>query len=154
MTDLKTCASCGVSRSISEFALRSHRASLDNRCRACRAAYQKEHYERNRNVYVARSRRRRVRIRRERFLWLLDHLAAHPCVDCGESDPRVLEFDHLSDKSFSIGTWFSQRNWDALLREIQKCDVVCANCHSRRTSERRRTLRYRLSREPMQTLLF
>ena len=60
----------------------------------------------------------------------------HPCVDCGETDPIVLEFDHLGDKSFCIGTGFRDRNWQSVLDEIAKCDVVCANCHRRRTARR------------------
>lgn len=69
-----------------------------------------------------------------------EYLLEHPCVDCGEGDPVVLEFDHLPEfeKSREIGrmigsgTW----SWKAIEKEIQKCEVVCANCHKRRTSRR------------------
>ena len=60
---------------------------------------------------------------------------SHPCVDCGESDPTVLQFDHLPEyeKSFNVGhlrpTWALSRIW----WEIRKCGVVCGNCHLRRT---------------------
>jgi hypothetical protein len=57
----------------------------------------------------------------------------HPCVDCGETDPLVLEFDHLADKRFNIAKGMRDRSWQAVLDEIAKCDVVCANCHRRRT---------------------
>ena len=60
----------------------------------------------------------------------------HPCVDCGETDPVVLEFDHLRDKKFGIATGIRNRNWQDVLDEIAKCDVVCANCHRRRTTKR------------------
>ncbi len=78
----------------------------------------------------------------ERIAYLLDFFQANPCVDCGERDPLVLEFDHLGDdKSFNIAKGIRDRSWQALLDEIAKCEVVCANCHRRRTVERRGTVR-------------
>lgn len=67
---------------------------------------------------------------------LLDYLREHPCVDCGESDPVVLEFDHLFEKSFTIADGLKSRSWEAVMAEIQKCEVVCVNCHRRRTAAR------------------
>lgn len=68
------------------------------------------------------------------------YLKEHPCVDCGEGDLRVLTFDHLPefDKKFDIGRAVSgsTRAWDSILKEIEKCEVVCANCHMKRTGER------------------
>jgi hypothetical protein len=65
---------------------------------------------------------------------LIEFFRTHPCVDCGETDPLVLEFDHLGDKRFTISHNFSGRNWQSILKEMEKCDVVCANCHRRRTA--------------------
>ncbi len=58
------------------------------------------------------------------------------CVDCGESDPVCLEFDHTdpSTKEFNIGDSYSKAE-DKVLREIQKCEIVCANCHRKRTAQ-------------------
>jgi hypothetical protein len=65
----------------------------------------------------------------------------HPCVDCGESDFRVLQFDHRDPlkKLFAIG---QGDRWPlaALVAEIAKCDIRCANCHSRRTFEEKHWL--------------
>lgn len=68
--------------------------------------------------------------------YIMGYLASHPCVDCGEDDPIVLEFDHRdrSTKSRNVSEliqWGSSRK--KLDAEIAKCDVVCANCHRRRT---------------------
>ena len=68
-------------------------------------------------------------------------------MDCGESDPLVLEFDHLRDKSFAISRGWADRGWESILREIEKCEVVCANCHRRRTLTRRGALRVTLQTE-------
>lgn len=72
----------------------------------------------------------------ERIHFLVTYLREHPCVDCGETDPVVLEFDHLRDKKFAISKGLQDRNWQDVLDEIAKCDVVCANCHRRRTAKR------------------
>jgi hypothetical protein len=61
-----------------------------------------------------------------------EHYRAHR----GETDPVVLEFDHLRDKKFTISKGIRDRNWQSVLDEIAKCEVVCANCHRRRTARR------------------
>ncbi len=70
------------------------------------------------------------------MVMLVEYLRTHPCVDCGEDDVLVLEFDHLEDKLFSIARGFRDRPLQALLDEMAKCEVVCANCHRRRTAAR------------------
>jgi hypothetical protein len=133
----RTCGRCDQVKDISEFAWRRKgRSQYDNYCRPCRAAYGREHYEKHRARYIAQAGRRNAMQGARRFEYLVGYLGDHPCVDCGESDPVVLEFDHLGDKSFTIGKQFRYMNWEKVLDEMAKCDVVCANCHRRRTAER------------------
>ena len=66
---------------------------------------------------------------------LIGFLRAHPCLDCGETDPLVLEFDHKKDKCFEIARGVREKSWEQILSEIEKCEVVCANCHRRRTAK-------------------
>ena len=113
----------------------------DSLCRACRSAYGKEHYAANRERYIAQSRERKQALALERTRYLLTFFRDHPCVDCGEADPVVLEFDHLGDKLFDIGQALPYRRWQTILDEIAKCEVVCANCHRRRTARRKGSLR-------------
>ena len=68
--------------------------------------------------------------------YLIEFFRNHPSVDCAESDPVVLGFDHFSDKPFNIGSGLPYRNWQSILEEIAKCEVTCANCHRRRTARR------------------
>jgi hypothetical protein len=100
------------------------------------AEYNRAHYLANRKLYIGRARARAKVVRRERVAYLVEYLRAHPCVDCGEGDPLVLEFDHLRDKAFNISEGLVDRGWQAVLAEIAKCEVVCANCHRRRTAQR------------------
>ena len=60
--------------------------------------------------------------------YIIVYLAEHPCVDCGNTDLRVLEFDHEEKKSFNIGRGNSQ-TLKRVKEEIEKCKVRCANCH-------------------------
>jgi hypothetical protein len=65
-----------------------------------------------------------------------EYLLSHPCVDCGESDPLVLEFDHRSGKRAAISDLMrNHASWQVISAEIAKCDVRCANCHKRRTAQ-------------------
>lgn len=68
---------------------------------------------------------------------VFEYLATHHCVDCGEADPIVLEFDHRdrTSKVSEVGTMIAHgKKWEAIVEEISKCDVRCANCHRRRTA--------------------
>jgi hypothetical protein len=59
------------------------------------------------------------------------------CVDCGESNHIVLDFDHLRDKKYNISRMIHDGfSWSAIKKEIAKCEVVCANCHRIRTHNR------------------
>ena len=63
------------------------------------------------------------------------YLAQHPCVDCGEGDPIVLEFDHVRDaKIDSVSALVANPTaLNTVVAEIEKCEVRCANCHRRKT---------------------
>jgi hypothetical protein len=80
-----------------------------------------------------RERQQRVEsIRRRVWQYMLEHA----CVDCGEDDPRVLDFDHLRDKTMEIGALVrSGYSWKRIAQEITKCEIRCANCHRRRTAK-------------------
>ncbi len=60
-----------------------------------------------------------------------------PCSDCGERYPHyVMDFDHLGDKKDDVSQIANHGSWKQLKAEITKCEVVCANCHRKRTFER------------------
>jgi hypothetical protein len=100
------------------------------------AEYNRAHYLANRDLYIRRARKRAIAVTRERIALLIDYFRTHPCVDCRETDPLVLEFDHLADKAFTISEGLRDRSWTAIVEEMAKCEVVCANCHRRRTAQR------------------
>jgi len=96
----------------------------------------KDFYERN------ESRRERIRqtcakARLAARDYVLNYLATHPCVDCGETDIVVLDFDHRGGKERHV-TDMARAGFSiaAIQREIDKCEVRCANCHRRITAKR------------------
>lgn len=102
-------------------------------CRPCFREYFRKRGELHLRQSGDAKRRRRDEARR----FVLEYLTAHPCVDCGESDPVVLEFDHLGEKRGHVGTLVVEAlGVKALREELSVCDVVCVNCHRRRTAER------------------
>ena len=146
MFERRRCGRCGEEKPVDDFNWRrKERGQRDNLCRPCRKAYHREHYLANKKTYVDQARTRKQTLARERTGFLLEYFVEHPCVDCGETDPVVLEFDHLRDKAFDIGQALPYRAWATILEEIAKCEVVCANCHRRRTARRAGTVRMRLS---------
>lgn len=78
--------------------------------------------------------------RRLRNRALINALRTKPCLDCKNTFPfYVMQFDHLPqyEKLFCIAVAHDYGT-DTLLREIAKCEVICANCHAIRTYERSR----------------
>jgi transposase-like protein len=102
-------------------------------CRSCFALYFRARGDLHRRQSYAAKLARAQALRE----YILDHLRRTPCVECGERDPVVLEFDHIGEKVASISRLLSdaapRRVIDA---EIARCEVVCANCHRRRTALR------------------
>ena len=98
-------------------------------------AYQRLHYERNKELYKKRAVASRAQQRREQRLLIRRYLESHPCVDCGNPDIRVLQFDHIErgPDVRRISSLIGTRN--QLLAELEKCEVRCANCHMIRTGE-------------------
>jgi hypothetical protein len=134
---VKRCSVCGETKPVDDFMWsKKSQGKRDCYCRPCRAEYKQAHYAANKARYIANAKARNAKLAVERVGWLLDYFASHPCVDCGEGDPMVLEFDHLRDKAFDVGVGILNKNWDVVLAEIAKCEVVCANCHRRRTAKR------------------
>lgn len=112
--------------------------------------YQREWRRRNPLVQQAIERRRNVKHkttrnhysrsylkRRKEFLRALK--GDRGCCQCGEKDPRVLEFHHRDpqQKKFCVNAGTVSEKWADVMDELAKCDVLCANCHARHHAELR-----------------
>jgi len=107
------------------------------KCQSCNREYQAAWWKDNKVTQQQRVSANTIRYRRENAQLIWDYKSTHPCIDCGETDPIVLDFDHLdsTEKSFGIPVGVNKAFSKArLMREIEKCVVRCANCHRRRTA--------------------
>jgi L-lysine 2,3-aminomutase len=77
--------------------------------------------------------------RRQAKLAIYREAKSQPCMDCGNRyHPECMDFDHLRDKSDNVSVMvYRDYSVAALLAEIEKCELVCANCHRTRTRIRR-----------------
>lgn len=142
---LKRCSTCRELKPLSEFHRdRSRRDGRQNNCRPCNIEINKRWYRDHPEARPERMDGYAKRRRRKNEERILEYLRAHPCVDCGERDPVVLEFDHLRDKIANVSAMHGSPWWK-ILAEIAKCEVVCANCHRRRTMARIGGFRYLVS---------
>lgn len=144
MPEMKECCTCHVLLPVSEFNRRAKASDgLQSRCRACA----REWYVNNRAEHGRSTRERSQAVRTELAMKINQYLLSNPCVDCGETDIRCLDFDHREPAmkvSAVCRMVANQKPWPVILSEIAKCDVRCANCHRRRTAEQFNTIRHRI----------
>lgn len=133
----RVCARCHSEKPVEAFPIKDKaRGTRRSYCLPCRSDYGKQHYQANKPYYLAKNVRARVEHRKTNRDIAYEYLVTHPCVDCGEADPVVLDFDHIdpTTKLFCVGTMLSREATPAIVREMAKCVVRCANCHRMRTA--------------------
>jgi hypothetical protein len=123
-----------------------HNEEFQKRCRKCNLEYQKKWYSENKQTQIDRSKGTKQKQQKHLRDILCEYLRKNPCVDCGETDPIVLDFDHAdpSTKTFTISQIYGRGlSASALIEEISKCEVRCSNCHRRRTAKQFNQWRHR-----------
>jgi hypothetical protein len=133
----KLCCRCGKLKELTEFTFKNVTTGLRHGyCRGCHKAWNRADYERNRATYIANAKRNTAAYTAENLRRIVHYLQHHPCVDCGETDLLVLEFDHRdrSTKRMPVSMMVRDYAWPQIALEIEKCDVRCANDHRRRTA--------------------
>ena len=101
--------------------------------------YQRTWYARNKQLQISRVSVSRVK-RRDRLAQWINEFKRRPCADCGgEFPPYLMDFDHVSGEKLDdiCGMRMRTVSREAIRVEIEKCEVVCANCHRARTHLRR-----------------
>jgi hypothetical protein len=124
------CPLCKEPRQLEDFAWRNKSKGIRAReCKICHNTFRKRCYDKNRVSEIARSSARK----RDLANWILQLKSSMSCSKCPENHPATLQFHHCSgDKELNISAAYS-RGWskDRILREIAKCEVLCANCHAK-----------------------
>lgn len=131
---MKKCTKCLIKKSDDSFSWKvKSKGRRSPVCKVCHKDYRDKHYLDNKDYYVDRAKEWKEKERVRFYSWL----KTQHCLDCGNSDFRVLDFDHINDdKSFNIAEKVGNVTLETLMIEINKCEIVCANCHRIRTAER------------------
>ena len=131
------CTKCFLQKPVEEFPWKYK--SLGKRHTVCKDCYKKrssDSYQHNKQRQLDNVRRNNQNYRAQARQYVLAFLLTHPCSKCGESDPRVLEFHHEGEKSNEVSRLIGRgASLDGLVAEIEKCIVLCANCHRKLTSD-------------------
>jgi hypothetical protein len=133
---MKQCTKCGLSKPLSDYHL--DKRKKDGRYSACKAchyiAYKKWHTTVSPEIHLAYA----TNWRYKRRLRAIEYLG-NKCLDCGYSkNPDGLEFDHIQPRNGRISLLAMNRSWESLVKELNKCELVCGTCHNIRTARRRR----------------
>src|SRR5258708_2421712 len=135
----KICPKCKRKLPESEFNWKVEGIRLAVHCKDCSRRYVREHYKNNLKYYLDKAHKRNKEQTIIRHKYIGDYLSTHSCVDCGEKDILVLEFDHKDRKEKEIGISNTIRQGYSikrLIKEISKCEVRCFNCHQRKTTKK------------------
>ncbi len=91
----------------------------------------KRYYYRNREAMIRRTNKRSSDIRK----WWKKYKSTLQCTECGENHPACIEFHHKdsADKDMDLSTGVTKRHWGRkrIMKEIEKCDILCSNCHAK-----------------------
>lgn len=141
---MKTCSKCGTPKTEKEYGL-VHPARMDGKLRPdCKACVRKRTgvwYLANKKQHKARMKIVGERAIKAAKKYAREYLLTHPCVDCGETDILVLDFDHVRETKVCDVSKMVNRGYRIwrIEKEIAKCEVRCANDHRRATAKRRET---------------
>ena len=133
MNDTKKCSVCQAKKDKSCFAFKSKKlGKLQSRCRECQSEYHREHYLSKKKYY---SNKRRLNNQKYRSLgkkFIDAYKASKGCKYCNEKTPCCLDLHHLDPKKKDSNVSQMKghaRNIPTIKKEIEKCIVVCSNCH-------------------------
>lgn len=133
---MKICTHCKNPKHDDEFAWKNKsKGTKQTHCKECQKLVSQKWYIENQRKH-SESVKKNTKLYRKRnrdHIW--NYLNTHQCIQCGEADPIVLEFDHREPehKKCHIHELLSS-SLEVLNEEISKCDIRCANCHRRRTA--------------------
>ena len=124
---MKTCSKCNENKALTEFYKNSKnkKTGLSTWCKECQKADKKIDYQNNRDRYLNTV--------FENSRWFYELKIGLKCSKCGFDHPAALDFHHVdpNEKEFNISLSKSayKNNKEGLLKEIEKCIVLCSNCH-------------------------
>lgn len=132
----KVCTWCGLTKSLDEFHWRDKGKGIrQSCCKPCRKGIDAERWRAGKKTGTSKEARDSRKAVVRDYVWAC--LVESGCTDCGEQNPVVLEFDHIREKSGTVSKMMADSvGLELIKQEIEKCEVVCKNCHAKRTARR------------------
>lgn len=133
----KICALCGTTKNLEEFNFK-RKVKKQPYCRACQSNKSKAFYNNNQQKSITRTRANRFKNFKAVENLILD-LKSKPCLDCGGTFAAVsMDFDHVRGVKVLSISYMARFGYSVanIIKEMDKCEVVCANCHRVRTRDR------------------
>lgn len=121
---MKVCSKCKQEKELSEF--NKHKYGVTSWCKMCVRERSRKYYEKNSQKIQEKLKVKRV----ENKNWIQQFKIS--CSKCGENHISCLEFHHLEpkQKEFGISRMISSfKNKNKIFKELEKCVVLCSNCH-------------------------
>jgi hypothetical protein len=135
----RVCQTCGHLQSIGNFRNKNSR-----QCKSCVNARSSTYRTKNPEAYKIA-----VRKNKNKLLNQIAEYKKGPCIDCGFVGHHTqMEFDHRdgADKTMSVSQLLSRHaSIERVIEEVQKCDLICSNCHRLRTIIERKQHRQTVS---------
>lgn len=144
---MKTCSKCNVEKDFSDFRTnKTKKDGFQHYCKVCDKEAQRNWYQKNKQRLIAKAKIKNISFRENIQKYLLEILNKSSCIKCGETDILVLEFDHLHSKEFDISQSANKyKSFSEIEQEIKKCQILCANCHRKKTHEQFDTYKWKYS---------
>jgi CRISPR/Cas system-associated protein Cas10 (large subunit of type III CRISPR-Cas system) len=134
---MKTCSVCKEKKDLTNYNKSNKcKDGLQTFCKECSRAKSRSSYRKNHdaNLKVVTLKKNRIKERNRKYIY--DLLIKSKCIDCGFTDPRALEFDHVrGEKIMELSKMVANgSSLSRIQKEIDKCEIRCANCHRIRTA--------------------
>ena len=126
----KTCGICKEEKDISAFSKANNKkCGYQSKCKECQKEYHKGHYLRNKDKYIEKAKVRRLELSE----WWRSYKSTLTCNRCPESHVACLHFHHTdpSEKEGNISSKLNHWSKERIMKEVAKCEVLCANCHAK-----------------------
>lgn len=129
----KTCTNCNKTLDISSFYIRNKKnkngfitKTFQSICKKCSSIRRMKYYNDNRDIEIQKRKLRENDIK----AWFIEFKKTLSCFKCGDTRWYVIDFHHHNnDKEFNVSDICKNYSKKTILKEIEKCVPLCANCH-------------------------
>ena len=134
---MKTCSKCHIIKPYEEFGkVNKNKDGYNGKCKLCKREYDNT-FHKNRTLEDKTLKyEKQINRLKEIRKFLSNYMDDKSCKHCGDHRKVVLEFHHLRDKNFNLADGI-KKSINTIKKEIEKCEILCANCHRIETAKER-----------------